>query len=285
MLIVEVAKANPMYNVKPAYESFTIQSPKNSSYCEGLVQLKFTVNTNAPSDMHNNYCYKIDEMKPVLVSNITVVKGTLVTKDFNPYSRSGEGIYNPNPPYYIPYNDYVLEGNVVLPPLPGGWHNLTVNRGTAISDPKIQSLTVRFFVNVTLSISVTSPKNETYETKDVPVEFTTNFEDLSLSYSLDNQAKVTATGNITLTALTSGSHSLAIYGNDTAGNVGKSEPVFFAVNTQPSPSLAETTMEPSPTLQNIQVSDFTSTIIVSAITGTAIALGVIVYVTKRKGQL
>ncbi len=142
---VEVAKANPMYNVKPAYESFIIRSPENGSANEGSILVKFTVKTNAPSDMHNNYCFKIDDAKPVLVANISVVEGTLVSNDVNPNSISDEGIYNPNPPYYIPYVDYVLEGNSSLPSLSEGWHNVTVNRGTAISDPKIQSTTVRFF--------------------------------------------------------------------------------------------------------------------------------------------
>ncbi len=96
---LEVTKANPMYNVKPAYESFVIQSPQNGSICEDSILLKFTVKTNAPSDMHNNYCYKIDDARAVLAINITVVEGTLVSKDVNPNPVSGEGIFNPNPPY------------------------------------------------------------------------------------------------------------------------------------------------------------------------------------------
>jgi hypothetical protein len=40
---------------------------------------------------------------------------------------------------------------------------------------------------------------------------------------------VTIPGNTTLNGLTDGSHSLVVYANDTAGNVGASETVTFGV--------------------------------------------------------
>jgi hypothetical protein len=47
------------------------------------------------------------------------------------------------------------------------------------------------------------------------------------SYNSDDKANVTITRNTTLSGLSNGSHSLIVYANDTAGNVGKADFVFF----------------------------------------------------------
>jgi hypothetical protein len=53
-----------------------------------------------------------------------------------------------------------------------------------------------------------------------------------MAYSLDEQTNVTITGNIILSGLSDGSHSLIIYVRDTAGNTGASGIVYFAVETR-----------------------------------------------------
>jgi hypothetical protein len=53
-----------------------------------------------------------------------------------------------------------------------------------------------------------------------------------IGYSLDGQMNVTITGNITLSGLSEGSHSLIVYANDTAGNVGHSDSVYFGTEAQ-----------------------------------------------------
>jgi hypothetical protein len=50
---------------------------------------------------------------------------------------------------------------------------------------------------------------------------------------LDNQANVTITGNTTLSGLSEGTHSITVYANDAAGNIGYSDTVYFSINTQP----------------------------------------------------
>jgi hypothetical protein len=55
-----------------------------------------------------------------------------------------------------------------------------------------------------------------------------------MGYSLDDEANVTLAGDTILT-LEEGSHSIILYANDTAGNMGKSDMVNF--NIQPSPDV------------------------------------------------
>lgn len=81
-------------------------------------------------------------------------------------------------------------------------------------------------------ISVLSPENKTYSANDVSLTFTVSESTSWMGYSLDGQANVTVTGNKTLPVLSDGLHSLIVYANDTAGNMGASEMVYFTIETQ-----------------------------------------------------
>ena len=83
--------------------------------------------------------------------------------------------------------------------------------------------------------------NSTYDKSAVPLVFNVNDSTSWMGFSLDNQANVTLNGNSTLTGLTEGNHSLVVYANDTFGNMGKSDTVFFNV------SLPAPTPSPTPT--------------------------------------
>jgi hypothetical protein len=83
------------------------------------------------------------------------------------------------------------------------------------------------------SIAVLSPENKTYHTTDVPLNFTVNEPVSWMSYSLDSQANVTITGNVTLTGLSEGAHNLTVYAQDIAGNIGASETIHFSITQQP----------------------------------------------------
>jgi hypothetical protein len=76
-------------------------------------------------------------------------------------------------------------------------------------------------------ITVLSPENTTYLTDSVPLVFTLNEPTSWIRYSLDEQVNVTITGNTTITNLTSGSHNVVVYVNDTNGNMGVSDKVYF----------------------------------------------------------
>jgi hypothetical protein len=113
-----------------------------------------------------------------------------------------------------------------------------------------------------------------------------------MGYSLDNELNATVTGNTTIQGLLAGYHTLVIYANDTAGNMGKSDTVSFTIDTQPSPSptlspsnspTQQPTIEPSPTLDNIQADNFTPTIIILALVAIAVVIGFLAYFAKHKG--
>jgi len=78
-------------------------------------------------------------------------------------------------------------------------------------------------------ISILSPENKTYGVTTVPLTFTVSEATTWMGYSLDNQPNVTITGNTTLTSLTYGSHNVIVYANDTYGNMGSSDLIYFTV--------------------------------------------------------
>lgn len=80
-------------------------------------------------------------------------------------------------------------------------------------------------------VLITSPENNTYA---VPkLAFTVNRGVDWIGYSLDSQANVTIKSEINLTNLTDGNHKITLYANDSIGNMGKSNTVFFSIDTQP----------------------------------------------------
>jgi hypothetical protein len=80
-------------------------------------------------------------------------------------------------------------------------------------------------------IQVTSPENETY--RQVTVAYKVNREIDWAGYSLDNHRNVTLNGNTELFNLSQGQHSIILYANDSFGNMGSSNKVFFSVDSLP----------------------------------------------------
>jgi len=154
----------------------------------------------------------------------------------------------------------VTEGNVTLPNLSEGIHNVTVyakyDYPSYVAPPLIftsyENSTVNFTIdlnpNTAPTISILTIDNKTYSSNTIPLNLSISKAWSKISYSLNNKANITIAENTTLTGLTDGSYSLVIYANDTAGNMGKSETMFFTINTQPpSPSSTEKpTLEPNP---------------------------------------
>lgn len=126
--------------------------------------------------------------------------------------------------------------------------------------PFVSSGKVYFSVDTTPpNIQFLSPQNETYDTVDIPLNFTLREPVSWVGYSLDGKANITITehvSNITesygqfeivkftvntvLAELSEGSHSLTVYAKDTVGNVGKSEIIQFTIvkETQPEPQVS-----------------------------------------------
>jgi N-acetylneuraminic acid mutarotase len=78
-------------------------------------------------------------------------------------------------------------------------------------------------------VQITSPENKSYT--EVSLAFTVNRGTAWMGYSLDNQANVTVITERKLSILPQGSHKITMYGNDSFGNMGASNTVFFSVDT------------------------------------------------------
>jgi parallel beta-helix repeat protein len=85
------------------------------------------------------------------------------------------------------------------------------------------------------AISIVSPENKTYTVNHVSLAFASSEPTSWIGYSLDGQANVTIAGNTTLSRLSTGSHWLVVYANDTDGKTGSSETIYFTVGQQSEP--------------------------------------------------
>ncbi len=84
------------------------------------------------------------------------------------------------------------------------------------------------------SITVISPSNTTFTTDEVALTLNTNTPVKWLAYSLDETTNVSITGNMTLSGLTNGSHSLIIYAEDYFGNIINSARINFDISIETS---------------------------------------------------
>jgi len=160
-----------------------------------------------------------------------------------------------------------INGNLTLPELLDGSHHLEVYAESTISDYAEVYFTIDTdFTTDTVppKVSVFSPVNQTYNTTDVKLGFAINETTSWIGYSLDGQANVTITSNITLTGLAKGSHNVRVYANDTAGNTGASETVSFSVAKE-TPEFFPTTLA-----------------VAAAVLVDAVGVGLIVYLNKTR---
>jgi parallel beta-helix repeat protein len=79
------------------------------------------------------------------------------------------------------------------------------------------------------AISIVSPENKTYTVNSVSLSFTVSETTSWTKYSLDGQANVTITGSTTLSDLSDGVHSITVYVQDTDGQTGTSETIYFTI--------------------------------------------------------
>jgi N-acetylneuraminic acid mutarotase len=83
-------------------------------------------------------------------------------------------------------------------------------------------------------VQITSPENKTYS--EVTLGFAINRGTQWMGYSLDDHSNITIQGETKLFNLSQGVHEVTVYANDSLGNMGVSNSVFFTVDTLP-PSL------------------------------------------------
>ncbi len=131
-------------------------------------------------------------------------------------------------------------GNTTLTGLSEGPHNIVVY--IEDSPGNIRSSEIIYFTVATTSsgISILSPENKTYNTRDVQLTYTKNETLYFASYRLDGQLNYTDPVNTTLTGLADGAHQLIIYANYTGSFWGESITVYFTVDTTP-PNIMDVT--------------------------------------------
>ena len=133
-----------------------------------------------------------------------------------------------------------VRGNTTLTGLSDGTHSLQMyarpidaacRRNLGASSP------VHFTIDtIPPSIAIVTPTSTTYDTTDVQLYFTVSETSSWVGYSLDGQANVTISGNITFTQLAAGAHSLRVYATDIMGHTGRSDVTQFYV-VEPLPIL------------------------------------------------
>jgi parallel beta-helix repeat protein len=79
------------------------------------------------------------------------------------------------------------------------------------------------------AISIISPENKTYNVNSISLSFTVSESTVWIKYSLDGQANVTITEDITLTELDNGEHSITVYAQDTDEQIGTSGTIYFTI--------------------------------------------------------
>jgi hypothetical protein len=118
--------------------------------------------------------------------------------------------------------------------VPNGSHSITVYAN--LHNHEHGSSTVHFTTNAPLPrISGLSIENRTYYTRDLPLEFTVDKPTSWLGYSLDGDENITIMENKNLQGLSYGQHSIIVYANDTSGNFGSSEKIYFSVSQEAFP--------------------------------------------------
>jgi len=123
-------------------------------------------------------------------------------------------------------------GNTTVVALSDGAHVITMYSNDTVGNMGVSD-TVFFTVDTSFpDVRLLSPENRTYTASSVSLSFSINESTSWIGYSLDGQENVTITGNTTLSGLTAGLHSLCVYANDTTGNMGVSESVYFTIEIQ-----------------------------------------------------
>jgi hypothetical protein len=133
-----------------------------------------------------------------------------------------------------------ISGNHTLG-LDDGMHNIVVYARDLAGNIGASSTVYFTKDTVAPTISILSPQNTTYYVTEVPLTFVISETTSCISYSLDGQDNVIITGNMTLTGLPHGSHTLTVYATDEAGNNEISETIYF-ITAEPFPTMIAATL-------------------------------------------
>jgi hypothetical protein len=161
-----------------------------------------------------------------------------------------------------------IDGNTTITGLSAGTHWIVVHSyfyvvWGQVSGPYSDDSAPVYFtvISTTPSISITEPKNTTYNASSVLLNFKVDKPTSWLAYSLDDEANVSILENATLSGLSNGLHHITVYANSTANSMATSETIYFRVEV------------PFPTIPVAAV---------SGASAVAVSAGLIIYFKKRK---
>jgi hypothetical protein len=130
-----------------------------------------------------------------------------------------------------------ITGETKLTNLTQGAHSITVFANDSLGNMGFSD-TVFFFVDVMApNLNVISPHNQSYDASDVQLTFTADEATPYLAYSLDDQPNMEIIGNLTLPALSSGSHRVTLFATDEMGNSAETT-VYFNIAPFPMVTVA-----------------------------------------------
>jgi hypothetical protein len=162
------------------------------------------------------------------------------------YPRSGADVSSISGPWRGDIGTTDSNGQVSCDSLPPGPYTFrAIYRGpqfgqlTGGAVPDGATITANYEITPP-NITILSPQNLTYANSSVSLTFTfddPDVYDLSepatwMGYSLDGQANITITDNTTL-SVEDGLHGTVVYANDSFGNMGSSQTIYFSVDTVP----------------------------------------------------
>jgi len=257
-VLVRLGKANPYFYEKVPYPvsppsdvnppSISILSPKNDSVqTSSNISLNFNVNVIVPTLPELFYCnvYLADVYyNPSWLSNSTHFDVEHVNYSVNRTRFYAKENFDKWHTYWA-ISGYELSPtfSANLTGVPEGVQSVEVvavlqgstgaGRNEAAMTTYYGTYELRSSSRVNLkveSVSILSPQNKTYNSSDIPLLFDVHNSVTQMSYSLDENKKVSVDGNTTLYRLPNGNHRLAIYGTDGNGNTAVSETLFFTVD-------------------------------------------------------
>jgi hypothetical protein len=247
--MISPADANPYpyTNCDSSFVTVSIVSPENRTYNTNVIQLTITAGAY-PGVWYVGYSL---DGKP--------------SKEFAPEKWDG----------------HTFNESIWLYPLSQGSHSIIVEASTPVAPNDVLNdyAEVHFTIaretvppdSAAPEITILSPQNRTYYETSIPLEFSVNEPNCSITYKFDSRAPIVISKNTTLTGFYYGSHNVTIYATDIAGNTGAQTVIFTLAKTE----------EPTPLPE---LSPAALPIAVSTIAVGFIALGAGLFLYRRRSR-
>ena len=251
-LVAKMARANFFHPAHPM-PYIEVLSPQPQIYNQSTVLLDTSTYCGQSEYLEDNTTVNYETIKWLVFNldgKVQPLEWTFPPNTYAPsLNKSG---------YAIPYTSYARTN---LTDLSEGEHFLMVYGETTFNSSISANVTFAVYTKP-MQMAFLSLENKTYSSTSIPLDFAVDRITSWMGYSLDNQSNMTVYGNTTLTDLPMGSHKLVVYANDTYGNMGISETIYFTI------------AEPFPT-SLVMTSSVTVAIVI-------VSLGLLVYFKKRK---